>query len=522
MGGGAEHEGRGRGRGVAEVSGTAASVQGLLTGNARYGEEQDVHPPTPLYRVLAVPSRVLRLYNLEILVTTLPDRVAQHAPAPSTESAADAILVPKLQATSARGTPVPYPVHKTLLLAERLDDVVAFGRFSAGSAEQLNHDTVKLAVNIPAPAEDAMPDGQEGSAAVDVQVATAALAMFRESVQNAMAYEHGWFRSGLPVLSQWLIQGLQPSDTIKPAMRTLIASIADDVEAKLTKEAMALRQRQASTSTHSATACSILAHLSSWAETSHTELRDHLDAAFSSPSWHKVVWYKLLWRVDDVTMISTEILERRWLVSAEKSSVFLAGRMDQAGFLDDVRHVAAAAIPQDTVLAPDSPRPDLSISTEVRRREKWVNHIATARAELIHDAVPPLQALAQRLLLQTLSTTAMSSALTAVLYLGLESFSLFEAGAAAALGLTLSLRRIQRLWEGARERWEATVREEGRRVLKETEDVVRLIVQRTEAGGKDGSGDCDERVEQERAREAVKRVREALERCGDAERKGDP
>lgn len=487
----------------------------------KYGEEEDVYPPTPLYRVLAVPSRVLRLHNLEILVTTLHGRVAQHASTASTESAANAILVPKLQATSARGTPVPYPVHKTLLLADCLDDAVAFGGFSAGSAEQLSNDTVKLAIHIPAPAGTIMHGAHEGSTAVNLQVGTTALAMFRESTQNAIAYERGWFRSGLPVLSHWLIQGLQPSDTINPAMRALIASIADDVEAKLTQEDRALRQRQASTPTQSAIASSILSHLSSWAETSHTELRDHLDAAFGSSNWHKLAWYKLLWRVDDVTMLSTEILERRWLVSAEKSSIFLAGRMDQAGFPDDVRHVATKATSQDLASTQDSPNSDLSMSTEVRRPEKWVDHIATARAELIHDAVPRLQALAQRLLLQTLSTTAMSSVLTAVLYLGVESFSLFEASAAAAVGLVFSLRRIQRLWEGAREHWEATVREEGRRVLKETEDVVRLIVQKTDSRGKNHCDDRDAKLEREKAREAIRRVREALDRNGDAKGKGN-
>ncbi|KAF2851909.1 hypothetical protein T440DRAFT_447320 [Plenodomus tracheiphilus IPT5] len=482
----------------------------------KYGEDSDAHTPTPLYKVLSVPSRVLRLHNLEILVSTLNVNVASNATAASTESSAESILVPKLQATSARGTPVPYPVHKTLIFGEGLDSAIAFGRFSADSVKELD-DMVKLAVNLPAPSEDTVPEVQTTSAAVNLETGTKAIATFRDSIQNSLVYEHGWFRSGLPVLSNWLIQDLQPSSAIKPTMKTLISSLIADVEAKLTKEDVALQQRRASTPAHTVITASILSNLDSWAEQSHTELRDQLDDAFSSRNWQKLAWWKLLWRVDDVTMFTTEILERRWLVSAEKNSIYLAGRMEQAGFPDDIRHltIADAAIPevtaQDTAPTAENQGKSVDISTDVKSPQPWPEHIATARAELINDAVPPLQALAQRLLLQTFSTTAISSALTAILYVGVESFSLFEAGAVAALGLTFSLRRMQKLWEGARESWQGTVREEGRRTLKRTEDVVRVIIRASELGGRGGVRD-DGEAERARAREAVRRVREVLER----------
>ena len=120
--------------------------------------------------------------------------------------------------------------------------------------------------------------------------------------------------------------------------------------------------------------------------------------------------------------------------------------------------------------------------------------------------MPPLQALAQRLILQTMSTTSLSSALSALLWIS-SSCSVFEASAVAALGLTFSLRRMQKLWEGARESWQGTVREEGRRTLKGTEDLVRMIVRSKEQG----RAQVDEgALERRRAREAVKAVREAL------------
>jgi hypothetical protein len=94
-----------------------------------------------------------------------------------------------------------------------------------------------------------------------------------------------------------------------------------------------------------------------------------------------------------------------------------------------------------------------------------------------------------------------------------SNFSVFEAAAVGVLGLTYSLRRMQKLWEGSRESWEGTVREEGRRTLKATEETVRLIIQnkqREDAGL--GLVEADGAEERRVAREAVKQVREALER----------
>ncbi|KAF7442828.1 hypothetical protein A1F99_123350 [Pyrenophora tritici-repentis] len=308
-------------------------------------------------------------------------------------------------------------------------------------------------------------------------------------------------------------------------MKTLITSLTDDVEAKLLKEDTARLQELASIPTDQDVKASIVGHLETWAERSHAELRDQLDEAFTSKNWHKLAWWKLLWRVDDITMISSEILERRWLVSAEKSSIYLAGRMNQAGFPDEMQPTTATTktpevTTQDTAPTAENPRTDLS--TNVRKPSPWSEHIAIARTELINDTVPPLQALAQRLILQTFTTTSISSAASALLYLSVSSFSVFEASAVAALGLTYSLRRMQRLWEGAREAWQGTVREEGRRTLKGTEESIRFIIKN---GGSKTVSEKEDVVQRRKAREAVMAVREALDRMsgggdGDGDGKG--
>jgi hypothetical protein len=403
-----------------------------------------------------------------------------------------------------------------LVFGEGLDSAIAFGKFSSDTSEDFGG-MMKLAIDLPAPSEEPRPDAQASSTAVSLEVGAQALATFRDSIQNSIAYEKGWYRSGLPSLSTWLTQDLEPCEPIKPVMKTLISSIVDDVEANLLKADTAQIRTLAALSNTQDTSASITTHLDSWAEQSHAELRDQLDAAFSSRNWHKLAWWKLFWRVDDVTMLATEILERRWLVSAEKSSIYLAGRMNQAGYPDELQQPLGHVVPEATTLetAPTIENPRTDLSTDVRKSIPWPEEIASARTELIADSVPPLQALAQRLILQTFSTTSISSALSALLYVSVSSFSVFEASAVAALGLTFSLRRMQKLWEGAREVWQGTAREEGRLTLKRTEEVVRMIVkaeERKRAGLTVGE---DEGVKERReAREAVRKVREALQRIG--------
>lgn len=403
-------------------------------------------------------------------------------------------------------------MHKTLILGEGLDSAISFGRFSADGLDEIQG-MVKVAIDLPLPSTESSPDPNAESAPVNVAVGTKALDSFRESIKNSTIYERLWFQSGLPTLSQWLVQDLQTSEGIKPPLRTLISSVADDVEANVLKEDTARLQKLASVQTDGEVTASIVGHLETWAENSHTELRDQLDEAFAAKNWNKLAWWKLLWRVDDITMISSEILERRWLVSAEKNSVYLAGRMNQAGYPEELQRPIVSSIPEATTedTAPTAENPRMDLSTNVRKPIPWHQHISNARTELINDTVPPLQALAQRLILQTFSTTSISSAASALLYVSMYSFSVFEASAVAALGLTFSLRRMQKIWEGAREAWQMTVKEEGRRTLKSTEESVRFIIENTE---KKEVAEPEDVTERRAAREAVKRVREALERVG--------
>ncbi|KAF2448918.1 hypothetical protein P171DRAFT_407223 [Karstenula rhodostoma CBS 690.94] len=482
----------------------------------RFGDENDAHAPSPLYKILSVPSRVLGTNNLEILVSTLNVNAPSSAAASATESSRDAVLVPKLQATSARGTPVPYPVHKTLVLGEGLDSAITYGQFASDFTEEAGS-MVKVAIELPAPST--APEAAEDSASsvpINTVIGTKGLDAFRTSVANSITYERNWFASGLPTLSKWLVSDLQPADPIKPTQKALISSLLDDVEATITKEDAQQLQLLASTTTPEQLNAEMIKNLEEWAEKSHRELRDSLDEAFAGKNWRKLGWWKLFWRVDDVSMITEEIIARRWLVSAESDAVYLAGRMKQAGFPDEVRSLPGYAEADTYVKAPaDASGHDVSIienhatalSTVVNPPTPWPALLSSTRTTLLATTLPPLQALAQRLILTTLSTTSLSAALSALLYVSVSTVSVFEASSLAALGLTFSLKRMQKVWEDAREAWKVEVREEGRQALKRTEGFVRNIIN----GRGPGAVVEDEGVEErKKAREAVAKVREAL------------
>ena len=461
---------------------------------------------------------MLHTHNLEVLVFTLNTHRVAPPISPTTNSSTDALLVPVLPVISGQSSLVEYPVHKTLVVGEGLDGAMNYGRFIAdGTADA--KEMVKAAIELPLSTKEPDTHSHSTCSPLNIEAGAAALAVFRKSIANSTAYEHGWFKSGLPALSEWLVQGTSPAETPKPALKKLVESVIDETERKITVADATQRNHLAAAVPPSVMTESILGHLESWAEKSHTELRDELDEAFNAHNWHKLAWWKLLWRADDVGMITSEILERRWLVTAEKNCIYLAGRMDQAGFPDDVQKLSIpsaeeiAAVSQNIPPSTASEQPEqvtkkaaMDLSTIVRNPGPWPSQIPSNRTLLSLTTIPHLQSLSQRLVLTALSTTATSSVLSAFLYLSFPTFSVFEAGAIAALGFTYSLRRLQKLWEKARENWQVEVREEGRKTLKVTEDTVRLIVERTKKPVEEGEGV----VERRRAREGVESVRKAL------------
>lgn len=326
---------------------------------------------------------------------------------------------------------------------------------------------------------------------VDIDRAGAALDKIRESVQNATEYERGWNASGVQPVVDWLGSSSQAAnqEALNPALVPLIESLLNAAEEGVSLRDAKAIQDQAVGVAPEEVRSELERGVAIWAERGHSELRSSLEAGFASPRWRGLAWWKLFWRVDDVSMITSEILEKRFLRRAERECIWTSGKYQQAGLLDDATPVPAEST-TDSTPAKSVPPP-------------WPTQIPDIRTRLLTTTVPSLQALAQRLVLFSVSTTTLTSALSALTYVSVPSASVYESCTLSAIGLIYSLRRQQKKWDVARGFWEDEVREEGRTSLLETEALLRKIVR--EGGGR------VEDVSDHRAREMIIRARKALE-----------
>ena len=489
-----------------------------------YGEDTDYNENHPLLRTLAIPASTLQAHNLEILISNLNINVSDV----ETQDHA-ALLVPTLEtpiSANGRYSMIAYPVHKAMVHGDDLTGLLGCARMATGITENTPLSSmVRGVINVSWQAPAGEKETENGLIIVNSEKAEKAVTIFRQSLDNSIDYEHRWFESGFALVSKWLLQGTRAEGPhVKPALRTLIELLLQRAEEAILKEEVQRLAQLTSAAIPNITRQTLDTVVRGWAEKAHVELRDQLDGAFHRKSWRRIGWWKLFWRVDDVGTIASDILQRSWLVEAEKEIIWVAGRVEQAGFFGQTPRASISAASDVTpseeehVLGGFPPPPRLSdlvgkpvIDDEIlsiNPSRPWPQQISLARYELALSTIPPLQALAQRLVLQTLSTTAITSALSALMYVSLSTTSLYEAGGIAAFGLVYSMRRLQKKWEAARAFWEGEVREEGRKALKGTEEVVRGVVREGGREGEDVVGVEERKV----AREVLEGVREALGR----------
>jgi hypothetical protein len=491
-----------------------------------------------LLPTLSVPSLFLKTHSLEILISSLrlDANLHENGSTSGKVSLKELVLVPSLDTpTSANGrfSVVTYPVHKALIFGEGVQGAVAYGRYTAGrTLEDLPlEDLAKVVMDLPAPSsasKDEATSNTTSIATVNVQLASSAIVKIRQSLENAAVYEQRWFLSGISPVSRWLASGsvVDEAEKLKPAVRNLIISLLDEAEARINREESDRRSAIANSRALEQIRQALRSALASWAERAHTELRDELDIAFSGKRWRRLAWWKLFWRVDDVGMIAEEVLSRRWLIEAEKEIIWVAGRIEESELVKAQfgGHAVGNASTPKVELDPESglPRtfldaPELPPFSELRASypsgddqaplpplRPWPLDIPMARSRILTVTIPPLQSCAQTLLLQMLSTSALTSALAALLYI--SSFSLYESGVVAALGLIWSLRRLQKKWETTKREWQEEVREEGRRAARGTEKAVWEVLEHVGRAPKVLEGE-DER---KKAWEILVAAREAL------------
>lgn len=463
-----------------------------------------------LIQELPVSTPSLNGHKLEFLILEVDPPVEG-----SEESFAESILVPSMEiptSNNGRYTPVTTPVHKCLVIGEGL-----LGASSLAAFPSLDWDVIGRAVNVQLLEKDTSLPFQ----VIDVSQAATALGVFRQSVENALDYEHKWFDSGLPEIVDWIKSdtGHISSGEMKEPVRKLIESLLFRTATTIQNEEATRLATILSRQITSQETTSLLEELSAWSEQAHTELRDKLDSAFDGDRWRKLSWWKLFWRVDDVSMISNDILNRNFLPFADSTAIYLAGQIAQA---KDVEKASFNdphwAFQPDTSAAPlaklgrEPLPPTLKTITEPRHRSyasetaEWPTNIPLTRDVLSSRTIPALQALAQKLVLQTLTTSSFASIAAGLMYVSTISTGLYEAGAVAALGVVWSMRRMQGKWEAARAYWEGEVREEGRKAIKGVEGAVKHALTSS-----DKPIEADEELE--RAKEILDKAEKALQDC---------
>lgn len=453
---------------------------------------------------LLVSSPTLNKLNLEFLLmpAALPRNLSGP---PSCQSLEDSMLVPVISIPSAGGrfAPLTAPVHQSLLVVDGFPGALEVASLPMAETEG----SIVAAVQVFGLINPEK--SLEGSIqVVDVSLAEEAIQLFRQGPHNAMDYERLWSASNLSTLVSWLKASAETSaENTKPAVRRLIASLLRRTLSTVQKE----EARRALTTgiSRPLSLAAMNQHLADWAERAHSELRDELDLAFASPTWRKLDWWKLFWRVDDVAMLTSELLSQRFLPTAQQELVFLAGRIAELGPGLPIYSQPSSRRGEDDKLY--SLAQEQSPSAEAASwpaPPKWPRHIAFTRRYLEEETVPALQSLAQRLVLQSVGTCSLTASLAALLYLSSWTATLYGAGAVAALGLVYSLRRIQRKWEAARRFWEGDVREEGRKAVRATEESIATVLERR----LDREPSDPDVEELRRARELVAKAEDALTR----------
>ena len=460
----------------------------------------------------------------------------------SAEDLEERVLVPMVDIQSSEISPSPAttPVHKTILVGDSV-----LGAASIGSLP-LRSEFLLGAANMPGYQPDERSRSSAPFAIVDLPLAERAIEVFRASINNAMDYEKLWFASGVAYVSKWLKKGaLNTGDgSTKAPVMALISSIISNAESAIQLETV--RRRCACKSRrHSSMDIRLEKALGDWAERAHRELQGSLDVAFNSRRWRNLGWWRLLWRVDDVGIITNEVLGGHFLVNAERDVVYLAGRIHEAGILEGLAaqekgYVAPRpfsgeegeeqekqAEQAEQAVVNTSPREAAAIArmtgdskspaplpatqnSPVVTYVAYPSNISHTRKYLLIRTVPALQALAQNLVLRTASTVSATSALGVLMFLS-GDFSGQAAVAVALLGGAWSLHMMQGKWEAARRFWCREVREEGRKAVRSVEGAVEDVLARglrEKRRERKLSGGDDEELEW--ARRAVLRAREVL------------
>lgn len=501
----------------------------------RFGDAEEATQSHPLVQPMNIPSPFLLRHNIELLVTTL--NTNQNAPNPDREaSLSETILVPSLTTPSSSGGRVGfvrYPVHKAVVVAEGIAGAVEYGRLPT---ELFENSAISSAVSLPLrPSTGVKAAEQEATGnTVDIDLAQHALDLFRASKANGAEFSNEWQTSRAGAMSEWIAgpKHTDASSNLNPVVHDLVSAVLLTASSSVSASQSTASATAAAATVPEPKRTAFQAAISDWSADAHRDLQLNLDTAFTtSPSWRRTSWWRLFWRIDDVTVSASEVLRRSWLTEAEQRLAFLSGRVLEAGLSTEDRLRASAPrlldegrqaemveyeIEKDRTETVAELMQMPSMLSRMQQQSglnalfnpPWPQTINLSRQYMLHTLVPELYGKAQALLVTTMTTIGGSAALGAWFFVATRGLGLYESGAIFALGLVWGIRRLQKRWTKEREEFASTVREDARRVLGEVEAHLRKLVSE---GGKVSVRPEDEHSWRE-AREAVESCREALEK----------
>lgn len=507
---------------IVRIGATAAQQQGGGAGGKTAEEGNLTYAKGGLLKEMNVSSPGLNGHRLEILLMESNPLADASEGGAAFQGFEEAALVPTVEipmSSTGRYTPVTTPVHKALLVTDGFHGAASL----MGLPLLAHNQTIAAVVNLRGGCHQ--PEDGGGAlpfVAIDADMARRGVEALRESPERAFDYQQMWYESNIPAIMDWLKAGATTMDngTTKDAVRNLVASVLrNTLVAIQEEESRRLSSALSAQMSPTAAVASLNKALAEWSEKAHAELQGEMDRAFDSRRWSKLNWWKLFWRVDDVGVLSSEMLSTRFLPRAERNVIYLAGQVEGSGLFGPENGKTVYSLPAILSSASTKSSPQLhpdataaAVSTkQLAPGTKWPTHITFTRNYLQSETVPALQALAQKLVLQAASFSTLTSGLGALMYL--SSFGISESGAVAALGIVWSLRRVQTKWEAARAYWQSEVREEGRKAVRAVEiSVADALDEAVSKSGGQSGGHAALSGELKTARELVHKAEEALER----------
>jgi len=463
-----------------------------------------------LYTVIYSNSTILKEANVEILLTRSDN--LQSSQFTSVDESIEDILVPVIQHSLAgsitTGGFVRLPLHKAIIVGKGLDGAFALSTWNnivqkEDGKQEHGQELVEVVLDSNIEQNSNNDIGDKEISMVDLEKAEKALERFRRDVKAGPEYADIWLSSGMNSLVKRILSPSRghATSSLHPLVRRGISSILELTNARITSARSSSQSRIQHDSVPEHTRLELQAKITEWSEFAHSELGKGLDESFSSLAWRRTSFPRILWRTDDVSISTIDILRSYFLVESQAYLAYISGSIGQAGFdFKDILSIKPDTTDQrveeeQKVKSQDEenenvmPRPDKLLITEkfkldmmttagtnILLEKPWPISIEIACNTIRTNIVPDLHVKAQKAVLQCYGGIGIFSALGGWYIAATAGTGIYEAGAVVALGIVLSLRRLQKYWNRQRDEFESEMRECGRLAITEAEGILRCTV----------------------------------------------